>query len=272
MKVTILGSGTSMGVPVLGCSCAVCRSSDPKNQRLRVSVLVETQGKKILIDTSPDLRQQALRAGVTCVDAILFTHAHADHAHGVDDTRLFNVNNRFQTIPTFASPDTAELLLARFGYCFGLSSYPGAPKLSMTAVSGKFEAVGVPVEAVPLPHGQGGMVYGFRFGAFAYLTDCNDVPPAAMERLRGLEVLVLDCLRKEPHPTHLHLARSLELAREIGARRTLLTHLSHDIGASEAAGLPAGVELAWDGMQFEAAESAAGERAGGVSKSASLLN
>lgn len=251
---TVLGCGTSTGVPVLGCRCRVCTSEDPRNTRTRVSCLVESGGRRLLIDTPPDLRQHALREGFKTVDAILFTHAHADHVHGVDDTRLLNYNNGYKEIPAFASPETAETLLARFGYAFGLSSYPGSPKLKMNSVQGVFDAAGVEVVPVPVPHGPAGMVYGYRVGDFAYLTDCNDVPADALEKLRGLKVLILDCLRKDPHPTHLHLERSLELAAEIGASRTVFTHISHDLDYADGPKLlPEGVEFAHDGLRIEVA-------------------
>ena len=252
IEVTILGCGTSTGVPVLGCTCAVCTSDDSRNKRTRVSCLVEVSGKRILIDTPPDLREQALREGFKTVDAILFTHAHADHVHGIDDTRLLNYNNGYREIPAFASPETAENLLARFGYAFGLSSYPGSPKLHMTGVQEGFTVGGVKIEPVPVPHGPAGTVYGFRIGDFAYITDCNDVPGDAIEKLRGLKALVLDCLRQEPHPTHLHLERSVEIARLIGARRTVFTHISHDLSYADGPELlPEGMEFAYDGLRIE---------------------
>ena len=252
IEVTILGCGTSTGVPVLGCSCSVCTSEDARNRRTRVSCLVRVGSKRFLIDTPPDLREQALRAGFKTVDAILFTHAHADHVHGIDDTRLLNYNNGYKEIPAFASPETSETLLARFGYAFGLSNYPGSPKLKMNSVQEKFTSAGVEIDPVPVPHGPAGMVYGYRIGDFAYITDCNDVPVLAVEKLRGLKVLVLDCLRIDPHPTHLHLERSLELARLIGARRTVFTHLSHDLDYfSGPKLLPEGMEFAHDGLRIE---------------------
>ncbi len=252
MEIVILGSGTSTGLPVLGCKCPVCNSAEPKDRRMRVSVAVKSRGKTILIDTSPDLREQALREKLFHVDAILFTHAHADHANGIDDTRLFNLNNGFKPIPAFASPETAEALVGRFGYAFGLSHYPGAPKLTMTPVQGSFEAAGLAVEAIEVPHGPAGMTLAFRIGNFAYITDCNDVPEGARARLQGLDALVLDALRKEPHPTHLHFARAIELVGLIGPKRTYFTHLSHDIGhVRDGADLPEGVELAYDGLQIQ---------------------
>lgn len=251
MEVIILGSGTSTGVPVLGCDCEVCVSQNPRNQRTRVSCIVETAGKRLIIDTSPDLRAQCLREGIFAVDAILYTHAHADHANGVDDCRLFNFNNGYREIPAYASPATAETLLARFGYAFGLSSYPGAPKLRMHPVQDTFRAAGVEVTAVPVPHGPAGEVFGFRVGDYAYVTDCNDVPPEAMEKLRGLEVLVLDGLRKKTHPTHLHLDRSLEIIAELAPKRAWLTHVSHDLDIErDGPDLPDGVEFAYDGLRI----------------------
>lgn len=252
VEVTVLGCGTSEGVPVLGCSCSVCTSDDGRNRRTRVSCLVRAGGKKFLIDTSPDLREQALRGGFKIVDAILYTHAHADHVHGIDDTRLLNYNNGYSEIPAYASPETAEALLARFGYAFGLSKYPGSPNLKMHGVKEKFTAVGVEIDSIPVPHGPAGTVYGYRIGDFAYITDCNDVPAEAMKKLKGLKALVLDCLRIDPHPTHLHLERSVELARAIGARRTVFTHLSHDLDYSSGPDLlPEGMEFAYDGLHIE---------------------
>lgn len=255
MEAVILGSGTSTGIPVLGCGCTICNSGNPRHQRTRVSVAVHASGKTILIDTSPDLRFQALREKISRVDAVLFTHAHADHAHGIDDIRLFNYNNGYREIPAYAAPETAETLLARFGYAFGLSSYPGSPRLKMTAVQEPFTTAGMKIVPVPVPHGPAGLVLGFRIGSFAYVTDCNDIPPASIELLRGVNVLVLDALRKEPHPTHLHLERSLELAAEIRASRTFFTHLSHDINPEEdARHFPEGVAFAYDGLRIQVPE------------------
>jgi phosphoribosyl 1,2-cyclic phosphate phosphodiesterase len=251
MRVTILGSGTSSGVPVIGCECAVCSSPDPRNRRTRASALVAVPGGNLLLDTATDLRFQALREGLGRVDAVLFTHAHADHLHGIDDLRLFNLR-RGGTIPCYANHDTLERLRAYLRYIFdGEEGESWRPALSLTEVDGPFEVLGARVVPVPLWHGRT-PVLGYRLGGFAYLTDANRIPEESWPLLYGLDVLVLDALRQKPHPTHFSLAEALEVAARLRPRRTLLTHLAHTVDhARVSVGLPSGVELAYDGLAFE---------------------
>jgi phosphoribosyl 1,2-cyclic phosphate phosphodiesterase len=251
MTVTILGSGTSTGVPVPGCSCSVCTSEDPQNARTRCSVLLSSGGKNILIDTATDLRQQVLREKVSHIDAVLYTHTHADHIHGIDDLRSFNMVSG-QAIPIFGSPETLAVIRRNFGYIFDDELEPGyRPRLETREIDGPFDLFGLRVEPLNLQHGSG-FSLGYRVGSFAYLVDCNAIPVETLPRLRNIETLVIDALRFRPHTTHFNIAQALEVADRLGARRTFLTHLSHDVDhARDAALLPPGVELAYDGQRIE---------------------
>ncbi|NMB75753.1 MAG: MBL fold metallo-hydrolase [Myxococcales bacterium] len=255
MRLTILGSGTSSGVPVIGCRCPVCVSSDARNQRTRSSALVEKGGRCILIDTSPDLRQQALRFGIARVDAVLFTHGHADHVHGIDELRSFNLV-ALSDIPCFGNEPTLSRLRRTFDYIFQDTGGESLkPFLSLTEVNGPFEAAGVPVVPVPLWHGKTPAL-GYRIGDVAYLTDCSRIPEDSLGLLSGLRLLVLDALRHHPHPTHLSIAQAVELVERLRPARAVLTHLSHQVEHAETQSrLPLGVELAYDGMSFEICES-----------------
>ncbi|HXV86079.1 MAG TPA: MBL fold metallo-hydrolase [Gemmatimonadales bacterium] len=253
MRLVVLGSGTSFGVPQVGCSCAICGSSDPRDRRTRVAAVVESAtGERILIDTPPELRLQLLAAGVASVDAVLYTHDHADHIHGIDDLRAFTA--RRGALPIFGPPDTLERLASRFGYIFddGAPREPETPRpeLRPCPLEPGVERViaGLPVLPLEFEHGLA-RVYGYRIGDLAYVTDVKAVPPAARERLRGVRLLVLSALFDRPHPTHLSIPEAVAVAQAIGAERTLLTHLTHRYGHAElAARLPAGVEPAWDGL------------------------
>jgi phosphoribosyl 1,2-cyclic phosphate phosphodiesterase len=248
LTLTILGSGTSTGVPVPGCGCPVCSSADPFNQRTRCSALLSWQGRNILIDTATDLRQQTLREGLRHIDAVLYTHTHADHVHGIDDLRTFSRPDR-PPLPVFAASESLAVLQRVFAYIFSEPAEPGyRPNLAAWTIGGRFSLFGLPVLPLELEHGTGKSL-GYRFGPLAYLTDCSAIPPAAERQLRGLELLVIDALRFRPHPTHFNIAEAVAVARRLGARRTLLTHLSHDVEhARDNTGLPAGVELAHDGQ------------------------
>lgn len=252
---TVLGSGTSVGVPTIGCHCAVCRSADPRDNRLRPSVLLRYAGKAVMIDTTPDLRIQALRAGMTHLDAILYTHAHADHILGLDDIRPFNYGRR-EPIPIYAARDAIETIRGTFRYIFDLPrSESSRPKVeTITLDGGAFEVFGLRFEPVPILHGKA-LIHGFRFGKIAYLTDHSDIPAESLERLRGLDVLFLDALRRTPHPTHSTVERSLQTVELLKPERTYFTHICHDLPheATERE-LPAGVRLAYDGLEitFEA--------------------
>lgn len=249
-RVTVLGSGTSHGVPMIGCTCAVCRSADPRDRRTRPSIHVAVeQGPSILVDTSTDLRQQALTHGVERVDAIVFTHSHADHIMGLDDVRRFNVMQR-GAIPAYADERTAADLRRSFAYVFNAAAEPGGgiPQVSLTTIDGPFNIGGTGVQPVPLLHGAR-LILGFRFGSFAYLTDCSRVPDEAWPLLEGLDVLILDALRHRPHPTHFTVAEALEVVDRLEPRQTYFTHVCHDLPhAATNASLPTGVELAYDGL------------------------
>jgi len=247
LTLTILGSGTSTGVPVLGCRCAVCRSELAENQRTRCSALLRWNGRNVLIDTATDFRQQALREGLEQVDAVLFSHTHADHLHGIDDLRTFTLGG--DAIPVFGSAAAMATIQRAFAYIFTDEMEPGfRPRLNLTAVAGPFPLFDRMVTPVPLQHGPG-VALGYRVGNLAYLTDCNAIPDASLALLAGVELLVIDALRFTPHASHYHVADAIAAARRIGARRTLLTHLSHEVDYQRhTAGLPAGVEFAYDGL------------------------
>ena len=248
-RVTMLGTGTSFGVPSVACDCAVCTSPDPRNQRDRASVYFEVDGVALLVDTATEFRRQALRHRLRRVDAVLYTHAHADHVGGLDDLRRFCDAG---PLACYGSVSTQAAILKRFDYAFQPPAWAGsAPHLEFHPVFGAFRAAGVEVVPVPLRHG-GMEVLAFRVGSVAYATDCNEIPPASRDLLRGLDLLILDALRFTPHPTHFTLAESLEVIADLRPRRALLTHISHEIDhATVAASLPAGVELAYDGLQVE---------------------
>lgn len=233
------------------CDCAVCRSDDPRDKRLRPSVVVEWPGAHVLIDTSTDLRQQALRHGLRRIDAVLYTHAHVDHILGLDELRLFNWRQR-ATIPVFGSSRTLAAVRRTFWYVFeDVEAGGGKPSLHLHDVNGPFELLGREVVPVPILHGTL-PILGYRIGDFAYLTDASEIPASSYPLVEGLEVLVLNALRPRPHPTHLSLAQALEQARRIGARRTYFTHMAHEMPhAAVSAGLPAGVVLAHDGLAIE---------------------
>ncbi len=251
LTVTILGSGTSTGVPVPGCPCAVCASEHPGNLRTRCSALLSFSGKNILIDTATDLRQQVLREKISRIDAVLYTHTHADHIHGIDDLRSFNITSG-QAIPVFGSPETLAVIRRNFGYIFDDELEPGyRPRLQTREIDGPFELFGLGIEPLTLQHGSG-LSLGYRIGPFAYLVDCSAVPQETLLRLEGVETLVIDALRFRPHTTHFNIAQALAVADRLGARRTVLTHLSHEVDhPRHASELPPGVELAYDGQRIE---------------------
>jgi phosphoribosyl 1,2-cyclic phosphate phosphodiesterase len=258
-RVTFLGTGTSSGVPVIACECAVCCSSDPRDTRLRPSIYVDVPNRaRILVDTSSDLRQQALAHRITRVDAVLITHSHADHVMGLDEIRRFN-HVQGGPIPFYANAEAWDTLLKTVHYVFDGKPRLGGgiPRLDRHDVDGPFTVAGVHVVPVPLWHGRL-PILGFRFGAFAYLTDCNRIPDESWPLLRGLDTLVLDALRDKPHTTHFSLSEAIEVSRAIGARRTFFTHMAHDLGHAETnARLPAGVELAYDGLVLDVEVDAA---------------
>ena len=253
MRVLFLGTGTSHGVPMIGCECPVCRSVDPRDNRTRPSIyLMFDDGVRVLVDTTPDLRQQALRHDIRRVDAILFTHAHADHVMGLDEVRRFNVLSR-QAMPIFGRSETLADIRRVFAYVFE-STAPrggGVPHLSLWPIVGPFCLFGHEVIPVPIRHGPWRII-GFRVGRFAYLTDCNGIPDDSMPLLADLDTLVLDALRRRPHPTHFTIEQARAEATRVGARRTFFTHIAHELGHAETcAGLPEGMALAHDGLAID---------------------
>lgn len=244
----ILGSGTSTGVPMIGCHCPVCRSDDPRNQRSRCSALIRCHGQHILIDTAPDLRFQALREGLQQIDAVLYTHTHADHVHGIDDLRSFNRRNQ-QSIPLYGAPECVATLQRNFSYIFTPGENSGfRPRLRLETITGSFTIGGVPIIPLPIEHGAD-PVLGYRIGDLAYLTDCNRVPATTRAALAGIRTLVIDALRFAPHPTHFTIPEAIAFARGCDIERTILTHLTHDVDARQhGAALPAGIEFAYDGQ------------------------
>jgi phosphoribosyl 1,2-cyclic phosphate phosphodiesterase len=252
-RVTFLGTGTSHGVPMIGCNCATCRSTDPRDRRLRPSIIVDVQGGPvILVDTSTDLRQQALTYGLTRVDAILFTHSHADHVMGMDEVRRFNVMQK-SAIRAYADAQTGEDIRQTFRYAFDPPAQKGGgvPQLELATIDGPFDIDGVSITPVPIWHGRRAIL-GFRFGRFAYLTDCSGIPDESWPLLEGLDVLGIDALRHRPHPTHFSVQEALEAIERIRPGRALLTHICHDLPHAETnRALPSGVELAYDGQEIE---------------------
>jgi len=251
MKVTFLGTGTSTGVPVIGCSCRVCVSDDPRNRRLRPSILLEWDARKILVDSSSDFRQQALRHRIDHLDAVLYTHCHADHVMGLDDLRIYNFRQRAD-LPVYGSAGTLEDLRRTFWYAFADTQEGGGkPRLDLRAVGVPFDLFGVQVVPVPLWHGDL-EVFGYRIGSFAYCTDCNRIPPASLRTLEGLEILVMDALRPTPHPTHFSLPETLALLADLKPKLAYLVHMSHDIEhRTTEETLPPSIHLAYDGLVLE---------------------
>jgi phosphoribosyl 1,2-cyclic phosphate phosphodiesterase len=250
MKITILGSGTSTGVPMVGCDCPVCISDDPRDKRTRASLLLGYDERSVLIDTSTDLRQQVLRQHVRRIDAVLFSHAHADHVNGIDDLRGFHFLHK-EIIPCFASPETLEALQGGFSYIFTEHEGSGyTPLLSANVINTPFELFGRMITPIPLLHGRTRSL-GYRIGNFAYLTDCSAIPETSLELLRGLELLIIDGLRWAEHPFHFNIAGAIAAAQQLTVPRTILTHLTHQIAHAEENRLPTGFELAYDGMEFD---------------------
>jgi phosphoribosyl 1,2-cyclic phosphate phosphodiesterase len=247
MKVTFLGTGTSVGIPSIGCDCDTCLSDDDRDKRLRASILLEHEDKKILVDASTDFRYQALRIGLRQLDAILFTHAHADHCFGLDDTRPLMFRNKIE-IPCYATAVTWEGLRRVYSYAF-LPADSGVPRIIAHTIEDEFELFGLAI--VPLTVNHGSLpVSAFRIRNFAYVTDCNVIPEETLARLYGLDLLVIDALRFKSHPTHLNLERALEYIDRLKPRRALLTHISHDIRhAHTSRHLPENVAIAYDGLE-----------------------
>lgn len=252
VEVVVLGSGTSHGVPMIGCECAVCTSDDPKDRRTRASIFVNHGGVRMLIDAAPELRLQCIAQRIHAVDAVLFTHHHADHVAGLDDVRRFNSLMK-KPMPCYGTARTLEAIRRMFVYAFepAADSPHSRPELRLNIIDERPFAVG-DVEVVPIPLLHGPMpVLGFRFGRFAYCTDCSTITDASLELLRGVEVLILDALRIEPHPTHLSLDQAVDWSKRIGAKQTYFTHMAHQLGhAATNRRLPSGMELAYDGLRI----------------------
>lgn len=251
LRVTMLGSGTSFGVPVIGCRCPVCASDEPRKHRLRASLKLELPGGVALVDTATDLRQQALRYAVERVDAVLYTHPHADHIFGADELRIFN-RRQGGAIPCYGSAATLAALERTFHYVFEEGDEGGGkPQLTLHPVDGPLELLGARVVPVPVLHGSM-EVYGWRLGRFAYVTDVSEIPAASYALLDGVELLILGALRYRPHPTHFTLEQAVAAARRIGARRTFFTHMTHEVDPDHLeVELPDGMELGHDGLVLE---------------------
>ena len=252
MEITVLGSGTSTGVPMIGCRCEVCRSADPRNQRSRASIYVRDSVTRLLVDTSTDLRSQAIRHGIDGVDAVLYTHHHADHVHGIDELRSFNYLQN-GPIPCYGNRATIERLVARFDYVFSSGNGRGyRPQLRPHVIDQVLSIGDLTVEPIEVVYGAD-LILGYRFGAAAYITDCSEIPDRSKARLQGLDLLIVSAIRYQPHPTHFTLDQALGAIEELSPRRAVLTHLSHVFDFDQVTRtLPTGVELAYDGLVLHA--------------------
>jgi phosphoribosyl 1,2-cyclic phosphate phosphodiesterase len=249
MKLTILGSGTSTGVPMVGCSCPVCSSDDRRDKRTRASIVIENHGKYILVDTSTDLRKQVIREHIPHIDVVLFTHSHADHIHGIDDLRGFHFIHK-RIIPCYGSEDAMKIIASNFSYIFkGMETAGYSPLMEQNIISGPIELFGCRVEPIPLMHGTMPAT-GYRFDDAAYLTDCSAIPDSSLEKLTGLRLLILDALRYTPHPNHYNIQGALKVVESLRPQRAVFTHLTHEVPHADGANLPEGVEFAYDGMSF----------------------
>lgn len=253
VTLTVLGSGTSVGVPSIGCDCDVCTSDDPRDNRLRPSVWLRFAGKNVIVDTTPDFRTQVLRARILTLDAVMLTHSHADHILGLDDLRPFNFRQG-GSIPVYANEPTMRVVKRVFDYVFSdTRKESSVPRLDVHVLDGNpFQMFGQQIIPIELNHGSM-IVYGYRIGQLAYLTDHNRIPESSMEKLKGLDVLFLDALRYKPHPTHSSVSQSLAIVEKLKPRRTYFTHLCHDISHAQAESmLPQDVHFAYDGLRVEA--------------------
>ena len=249
VKLTFLGTGTSQGVPVIGCACLVCVSKDPHDQRLRTSIMLEANGRVVVVDTGPDFRQQMLREGVSRLDAVVFTHAHKDHIAGLDDVRPFNHRQKSAT-QIYASTEVQQALRREFYYCFDEHRYPGVPDLTLNTIrSEAFTAADIPFVPLPVMH-MNLPVLGFRVGNLAYITDANHIPEETYRKIGRPEVLVLNALRHTPHPSHFTLHEAIEVVERIKPQYAFFTHISHQLGTHDdvARQLPKNIYLAYDGL------------------------
>ncbi len=251
MKVTLLGTGTSQGVPVIGCGCEVCRSLDYRDKRLRSSVHVEVNGVNFVIDTGPDFRQQMLHEGIQRLDAVVFTHSHKDHTAGLDDVRAYNFKQSMD-MPVYGMRQVLDQLKVEFAYAFTEKKYPGIPQLKLHELTeGEFEIQGIKITPLPVLHMRL-PVLGFRIGSFAYITDANEIPDETYQKLKGTEVLILNALQYEKHISHFNLNEAIEVAQKVGAKKTYFTHISHKLGLHKTVEkeLPANIFLGFDGLAF----------------------
>ena len=251
MQLTMLGVGSSAGTPLVGCQCATCLSDNPKNKRLRCSAAINTDnGEVILVDTGPDLRAQALRAGLNRADAVLYTHTHADHLHGIDDLRAFCQVQKKQ-IPLYGKPDAMQHIQAKFGYAIReAGDFWDLPVLSLNPITDPFEVLGIKITPIPVRHGYSDIL-GYRIGNLAYLTDVSDIPETSLALLHGLEVLMLDCLRYQPHYTHINVEQSIAYAGLINAQNSYFIHMTHDLEYEKlSAELPDDMYVAYDGLKL----------------------
>jgi len=252
MIVTLLGTGTSSGVPLIGCDCEVCRSVDFRDKRLRSSIHLAVDGRSIVVDTGPDFRQQVLRLNLKQLDAVLFTHEHKDHTAGMDEIRAYNFRSG-RDMPIYARPSVLTQLQREFSYIFAENKYPGTPRVQVNEVYNEpFEAVGVRIIPIEVMHHKL-PVYGYRIGDFTYLTDLNYISDQELTKVMGTKMLVLDALQRTPHLSHFTLDQAIAVAQRIGAERTYFTHISHNLGLHRDVEkeLPAGIRLGYDGMQIQ---------------------
>jgi phosphoribosyl 1,2-cyclic phosphate phosphodiesterase len=254
LKVTFLGTGTSQGVPMIGCDCAVCRSDDPRDQRLRSSIYIETPECAWVVDTGTDFRTQALRANIRRLDAVVFTHSHTDHIMGFDDLRRYGAIRG--SMPVYASRETMADLERVFEFAFtALNPFPGYLKPEPHVIDGPFQLGGTLITPLPVPHGHT-IVNGYLFSRgekklLAYLSDCSEVPEKIAKQIAGVKALVIDALRPKPHPTHLSVAQALEVAERVQPEQTYFTHIAHELAHAAEADLPSGAHMAYDGLMLE---------------------